>query len=179
MMQYARKYEGVSFESVESIDFVLRFAPLLFDFVSLDSLEELLKRQRRIERDTSDDLAQRLAEARQRMWDAHRMWTHLEQTPGARQDELGRVLGGDQNRWRGVAETWEAMALLVRTPNRGSYRLALSTRMGEVVSAKCSACGAGAEAPKAMFLEPLTCRECRSTVSFVLLVGTTPAAATE
>jgi hypothetical protein len=173
MMQYERKYRDASFDSIESIDFVLKFAPLLFDFPSLDSLETLLKRQRRIERDTSDDLGARLREARGVMAEAHRIWTHLERNPEARQDELAMVLGGDQRRWRSMAEAWEAMSLLRRTPERGSYRLALSTRMGEVVSAKCSCCGGKADAPKAMFLEMLKCPQCRSTVHFVILASQT------
>lgn len=169
MMQYERKYRDASFDSIESIDFVLRFAPLLFDFPSLHSLEVLLKRQKRIERDTSDDLGARLEQARGLMAEAHRMWTHLERNPDARQDELATILGGDQRRWRSMAEAWEAMSLLRRTPDGGSYRLALSTRMGEVVSAKCSSCGGKADAPKAMFLEMLRCPHCRSTAHFVIL----------
>jgi predicted Zn-ribbon and HTH transcriptional regulator len=177
MMQYERKYRDASFDSVESIDLVLRFAPLLFDFPSLDSLETLLKRQRRIERDTTDDLGARVSQARALMADAHRLWTHLERNPESRQDELAAVLGGDQRRWRSMAEAWEAMSLLRRTPERRSYQLALSTRMGEVVPAKCSRCGTKADAPKAMFLEALTCPQCRSAADFVILSGPVAAGA--
>jgi endogenous inhibitor of DNA gyrase (YacG/DUF329 family) len=41
--------------------------------------------------------------------------------------------------------------------------------MGQVISAKCPACGEVAEAPKAMFLEPMTCPRCNSDQAFVFL----------
>ncbi len=104
------------------------------------------------------------------MWDAHRMWNHLEGHPQTRQDELGRVLGGGQTQWRSTAEAWEKMGLLHRTPEGASYRLALSTRLGEVISAKCPSCGTVAEGPKAMFFEELPCPECHAAVSFVIRV---------
>ncbi|MHC4696999.1 MAG: hypothetical protein ACYTFA_09670 [Planctomycetota bacterium] len=169
MMQYERRYEEKEFDGIKAIDMVLKYAPLVLDFHSLDKLESLLKNQRRIEKNTSESLAERLTQARALMWDAHRMWDHLEQHGEARQDKLSRILGGEQDKYRSVAETWEKMGLLQRTPEGGSYRLALSTRMGEVVSGKCPSCGAVAEAPKSMFLEEMRCPDCRVKVLFVLL----------
>jgi hypothetical protein len=169
MMQYERKYEEREFGSVGAIDMVLRYSPLLFYFEQLDTLEALLGEYRRIERDTEADLAAKVAEARARMWDNHRLWEHLEANPQTRQDELRRVLGGDQDYWRSVAEAWETMGLLQRIPEGGSYRLALSTRMGEVIWAKCPGCGKVAEAPKAMVLEEIECPECNSLGLFVIL----------
>lgn len=179
MMQYERKYEDEEFASVEAIDIVLEHAPLLLDFQSLDRLEVLLKDFRRIDKNTSESLADKLANGRALMWDAHRLWDHLEQHPEARQDQLRQILGGDQNKWRSIAETWENMGLVRRTPEGGSYRLALSTRMEEVVSAKCSSCGAVAKAPKAMFFEQQPCPRCGATVHFVLLCKDTAAGTRE
>jgi uncharacterized OB-fold protein len=67
-----------------------------------------------------------------------------------------------------VAEAWERMGLVRRTPAGGSYRLALSTRTGQVVSGKCPACGHVADAPKAMFFEPMTCPACSINATFVI-----------
>ena len=94
MMQYEKKYDGKEFDSIDSIDLLHRYAPYLFEFEVLDSIEALLKGQRRIEKNTSRDLGDRLDESRTRMWEAHRLWSHLEQQPEARQDILSRVLGG-------------------------------------------------------------------------------------
>jgi hypothetical protein len=173
MMQYGRRYQDKEFASIQGIDMILKYAPLLLDFASLETLASLLNSCRRIEKGTSDSMGEKLAEARERMWEAHRLWDHLEQQPGAKQDQLRRLLGGDQDRWRWMAEAWEKMGLLERRPEGGSYRLALSTRMGMVVNAKCPSCGNIARAPKAMFLERLPCTECEEKVVFVILPSET------
>jgi hypothetical protein len=169
MMQYERRFEDREFDSVEAIDLVLKYAPVLLDYKSLDAIERLLKTQRRIERDTSADVGEQLAGARRLLWDAHRMWDRLEYAGDTRQDELQELLGGSQARWRSIAEAWEKMGLVRRTPEGRSYRLSLLTRMGEVVPGKCPACGKVAEAPKAMFLEVTGCCACGQKVGFVLL----------
>lgn len=169
MMHYRERYEDAEFSSIRSLELILKLAPLLFDFDSLNQLEPWLKDARRVEKRTSDDLAEKIADARKLMWDAHRMWGHTEASPGTRQDQLRQQHGGDQDRWRGIAEKWERMGLLQRTPSGGSYELSLITRMGQIVSGKCSACGTITQAPKAMFLEDLTCPKCSQIADFVLL----------
>ena len=176
MMQYEQKYglyadQDKGFNSVSAIEMVLKYAPLLFDFQNLDALENLLKNFRRIEKDTAQNLPEKLDAARARMWNGHRLWNHLEQNPDTRQDELRRILGGDQDLWRTVAEGWDAMGLLRRTPEGGSYRLTMATRMDEVVKAKCSSCGQIAEDAKAKFLEPTVCSKCHATSLFVILLA--------
>ena len=169
MMQYERRYQDREFSSIEAVDVILKHAPLLFDFQALDEVESLLKTQRRIERNTSDDLADRLARARMLMWDAHRMWDHLERHSKANQRELRRALGSDQHRWRSLAETWEEMGLISRKPEAGSHRLSLSTRMSEVILGKCSSCGVVVQAAKSKFLAERTCPKCITRVLFVIL----------
>lgn len=172
MMRYENRYGDTEFSSVKGIDMVLKYAPLLLDFRSLDTLGDLLKSCRRIEKNTSQSMAKNLANARALMWNAHRLWDHIERNPQARQDKLRQALEGDQDQWRSIADTWVKMGLLTRTPEGGSYRLALSTRMGGVVNAKCPSCGTVASAPKAMLLEKSQCPECGQTVHFVLLAVT-------
>ena len=169
MMQYERRYEEKEFTNIEGIDMILKYAPLLLDFASLDRLETILKETRRIEKNTSESMADKVAEARTLMWDAHRLWDHVEQNPEARQDRLSRVLGGKQEQWRSIAAVWGKMGLLQRTSEGGSYRLALSTRMGQVVLGKCPGCGGTVNAPKAMLLEKVACPECGASVLFVML----------
>ena len=169
MMQYERKYENAEFETIPAIEMVLKYAPLLLDFESLDALEILLKDCRRIEKNTSECLADRLNTARARMWDNHRLWDHLERNPGTRQSELRKHLGGEQEQWRSVVEDWHRMGLLRRSPDGGSYALTLATQMGELVMAKCPACGRTAEGTKAVFLDEVPCSNCAATGLFVIL----------
>ena len=169
MMQYEKRYQGREFASVPAIDLALRYAPLLLDAKRLDEIDRLLSEYRRIERNASDDLGAKVDQARARIWENHRLWSYLEHRPGALQEELSNVLGGEQERWRAVAESWQRMGLISREPAGRSYRLTLSTRMGEVVPAKCPTCAYVGEGPKGMFLEQIVCPKCRSRVLFVLL----------
>ena len=169
MMQFSKRYESQEFSSIPAIDMVLKHAPYLFDFESMEALEQLLKQGQRIEKNTSQSLADKLADARSRMELAHRLWNYLELNPGARQDRLRKALGGDQEVWRAIAETWEKMGLLSRVPEGGSYRLDFRSRMGAVVFGKCPECGSKHQAPKSMLLGRNKCPDCQQDVVMVLL----------
>lgn len=169
MMQFERRYENKDFRSVPAFEMAMKYAPLLMDAEVLTSLEGLLKERRRIEKNTEVSLGDKLTDAWERMWEAHSLWTHIEQEPGCRQDQLREILGGEQERWRTIAETWEHMGLLHREPEGGSYRLSLLTRLGQLVPAKCPACGVVIEVPKAMCFEDTSCPECSVTSLFVIL----------
>jgi hypothetical protein len=147
----------------------LRYAPFLLDFESLNNLELLLKDCRRIEKNTASNFADKLAESRALMQEAYRLWDHIECHPHCRQDGLRKKIGGDQDKWRAIVETWQKMGLLHREPEDTSYRLSLRTRMGQIVAAKCPFCGNVVEAPKAMFLELTACPDCMNKVLFVIL----------
>jgi len=168
MMQYRRRYEEEEFDSIEAIDLVLKYAPIIFDHRTLDLLEEMLATERRIERNTAADMGQKLILARTQMWEARRLWDYVESRPDVRQHELREALGGTQTTWRSIAESWQGMGLLRRTKDGGSYRLSLVTRLGQVVSAKCPSCGQVAKAPKAIWLEPTECTHCHSQSMFVI-----------
>jgi hypothetical protein len=169
MMRYENKYENRDFDNIDAIDLVLKYAPLLFDFRSLEGLEQLLAKNKRIQKSKANDPAEKLATARGQMWANHRLWQHLEQNPDCRQDELQKVLGGEQAKWRAVVEGWVKIGIVRRFPNGGSCLLTLSTRMGQIVPAKCPSCGKVAEAPKRIFLETMRCPGCRLDVAFVFL----------
>lgn len=169
MMQYARKYEDREFNNIESIDLVLKYSPFLFDFINLNKLENLLKDYRRIDKNTSESIASKLLNARELMWDAHKMWDYLEQHSEINYDELRSQFKQCLGRLRSTIDAWMKMGL-IKKERKGVYEnLCLITRLGQVISAKCTSCGAISEAPKAMFLEELNCLECRSAVLFIIL----------
>ena len=174
MMQYGIKYEKDTFSSISAIETVLKYAQLLFDSRSLQSLDELLESRKRIEKNTSISVVEKLETARLKMWDNHRLWAYLERHGEVRQDNLRELLGGSQDHWRWLAESWSKMGLVKRTPENGSYRLSLSTRMGQVVPAKCPSCGKISEAPKGMFFEKMSCPKCHKRVMFVLIAAGNP-----
>ena len=174
MLQFTRRYGGVeSVKSIEAIDYVLRYGPVFFQAGYFEVLIGLLKSQRRIEKTTSVRIVDELAKARSMMQEAYRLWSHLASANQVRQDELRRTLGGDQDCWRWIAETWEKAGVIQRMPEGNSYRLQMRTKMSEEIRAKCPSCGAIGKAAKLRLLDAITCPKCKAQNHFVFL-ATTP-----
>jgi hypothetical protein len=172
MIKYGRRYADAEFDSVPCVDLVCKYAPLLFDAAALDRISDLLRSQKSIERNTSSSLAEKIKAARLTMATAHALWDCVEANPGVRQDQLRQRLGGSQDEWRRLAESWEALGLFRRTPAGNSYSLQLVTAMEEVVVAKCSGCGVLAKGQKRQFLNTQNCPRCRREAMFVIRPGT-------
>lgn len=168
MMQFERKYENREFDSIEGISIVLKYAPLLFDSEVLNSLDILLKSQRRIDKYASNDMAGDLANARNQMWDAHRLWDFLEQNGDTIQSKIHVSLGGDQQRWNQIVESWEQMGLVRRILLDGDHAVSLATLMEAVIAGKCPKCGVFGKIPKRKCLVEICCPKCRQTVVFLI-----------
>lgn len=169
MMQYENRYADREFSTIPAIEIVLKYAPMLFEFEMLDHLETLLTQRRRIDNKTSTSLKDQLAIARDHLKDNHRLWNLIESQGPVKQRDLRQILGGQQDYWRSVCETWELMGMVRRVPDTGSYQVSHTTRMGEIITGKCPRCGSTAEAPKSMLLDPMTCPDCKQSVYFVFL----------
>ena len=169
MMQYARRYKDQDFNSIETIDIILDYAPLLLNMTLLDELEALLKGYRRIDKNTDVNIRNRLVTARELMWKAHRLWHEIDRSANTNQSGLRKRLGGDQSEWREIISAWESMGLVNKTPLGRSYQLELTTSTGTITRGKCSSCGSIAKAPKAFYLEKAKCPSCSETSMFVLL----------
>jgi hypothetical protein len=168
MIQYERKNSGTESVSIDTINIILQFAPLLFEYEILDRLEVLLKAQRRIEKNSSLNLSDLQAKARHSMYVAHRLWNHLEQSP-AIESELCKQLEVNLEELHCIVAIWQKMGLVARLPEGNSYRVSLCSRMNQDTMAKCVSCGAVAKAHKSLFLDQVTCPRCHSATSFVLL----------
>lgn len=173
--QYERKFEKATEFRFEAIQIVLRYAPLLFDYSSLKKLDDLVRDQKRLERDSRDDLATALEEARKLMFDASRLWDSLEPQPQTVMSELSSLLGGSPERWQTLINGWAESGLVRHWQENGTTRLALVSRMTDVVRAKCPSCGVVAKAAKLRFLDTQRCPKCGRDVSFVM-IGTAVAA---
>jgi hypothetical protein len=172
MIQFERRFEKrTDREDVEILHYIFRYAPLLFDLASLTSIKQLLKAQKRIDKNTAADFAQEVDNAFALLWDAHRLWGFLETEREVAQDKLRLNLGGDQDRWRSIAETWEQMGVIRRVPERGSYRISFVTNLTAAARGKCSNCGAVGKASIVLFLEDIHCPRCNATSTFVILAA--------
>ena len=169
MMQYERKYEDRTFDSIEAIEIVLAYAPLLFDFQVLERLELLLRSQKRIDKHASDDLAGKLSTARATMWSAHRLWNHLEQHAGCAANDAAFDVDGENGDWKRLIESWQQMGLTCRVPDGRLARSVLRTRIDELTCGKCPSCTAIVKARKTRLLDEVSCPKCRVAVYFVIL----------
>jgi hypothetical protein len=163
MMRYQGKYEDAQFTSVETIDLILHLAPLLFHSKSLNELRAILKVQRRIDKEATDDLGARLQDAEQQMQFAYRLWNELQLAPHERWTREPR---GNPAQYAGIAEAWLAMGV-IESASGGDYQP--STRFDAPALAKCPSCGVTAKAAKAKFLEEIACPKCKSTEYFVFV----------
>ncbi|QDV91048.1 hypothetical protein RAS2_21370 [Phycisphaerae bacterium RAS2] len=175
MMRFERKYEEKEFRSVTAIDFILRIAPLFLCKQLLLQIEALLKSQRLIEKNTSQDLGDKLSEAWLALKNAYRLWNHLEQNPDSRQDELEEILGWVQEDWRQLCLRWEEFGLVYREPEGVSYRIRLRYPMREPTEGKCPACGETVKKPRCELLTQTPCDACGKVEVFVLVVNSASA----
>lgn len=169
MMQYERKYEQREFESVECVDIVLRYSPVLLDLEHLDQLECLLKKQRRVEKNTTDNLKERVDQARTRLHNAYRLLGHLEIHPNCDVKSLDKALGNGIKLWEALVTQLEEVGIVRRHQDSEGARVRLVTSLDDPVLAKCMNCGQVVRATKAAFFTQQKCPSCQQTVHFVLL----------
>jgi hypothetical protein len=166
MIQYARKYEMRESLTLEGIELVLKLAPFVFDLSSLESLESLLKSQRRIAKTSSRDLEVGLQESRARLSIAYRMWDRMERNGELNLDEESLA---DREQAQEIIDFWDSHEFVSRIPSRTSTRACLATRMDGLTFAKCPSCGAVVRIPKNQCLAKSECSACCVEVNLVLL----------
>lgn len=169
MMKFEKRYEGGTFRSVPCIELVLRYAPLLLDKASLIELAHLLKAKRSIDRNATDDLAERVDQSHSKLMSAYQLWRHVECHPLAKQDELREHLGGEQAHWLALAEQMCSVGLFKRQPCGASYTLSIATSLQESMRGKCSGCGARVRATKWELLGTQKCPGCKQLCMFCML----------
>lgn len=170
MMKHARKYDGAEFESLACVDIVLEHAPYVFDAASLNALGELLTSERSVERNTSSSLKDRLAEARESMSVAHRIWRAVERDDHGSQDDWADRFGVDAATVNVIVDRWMQLGLVIRSATANGECLRIATNLGDACRAKCALCGAGVRAAKRVFLNPAVCPGCKRQAEFVLCV---------
>ncbi len=169
MMQYERKYKKRVFESLDCVELVLRYAPLLLDIERLTQLKVLLNTQRRVEKNTAVDLGVKMMRAQVRLHEAHRLLDYLERNRRCEEDKLSEVLGGHHDGWASLATELEAVELIRSEIVDRTRWLLLVSRLDEVVAGKCPACGMVAHAPKVEFFVDRACASCGNLASFVII----------
>lgn len=168
MMQYRRKYESREFDSIEAIDLVVQYAPLRFDYKSLDELDQLMKEYKRIEKNTLSDMRQKLIEASSLMDYAYDLWHCLISAEEQRQLSLDELQSKQPDRWNFVIHHWIRMGVVVGA-EPASTKIELTTSISRRTRAKCSSCGALVQAVTHKFYEEQACPKCKVNGWFVIL----------
>jgi hypothetical protein len=169
MMQHEKQTLGHELRTIDGIEIVLEYAPLVLDIQKLGDLKLLLKSKRRIDKNTAIDIASELEEAFRRLWLAHRMWGYLEKNGEASISSVRKAYGGKLAQWRSITKSWVEMKLVSQTRTTVGDSFQLNTNLDRLVSAKCSTCGERVEGPKAIFLEDSTCPHCNTNSQFVIV----------
>ena len=172
MMQFERKYIDLGETNVDAIEIALEYAPFLFEFTVLDELETLLKTNRKVGRNASDDLVSRLAQSRDKMSAARRLWNLLEDNRTIAEEEIVFSLAGTHAEWHSIIKVWLLMGVICRIKHYESWYIALATNMNAETKAKCPTCGATAKGAKHHFLNEIVCPNCSSKVTFVFIKET-------
>ncbi len=169
MLQAEQKDGVTTVDCIEGFSIVLDYAPRLLHYHSLDALKKRLGECRRAGRMCSLDLCAQMEEAEDALRRAHRLWSLLEAEGSVSISSLPGSLGSTAAQWKALIEAWLSMEVLGSEATAGAVRIWLQSSMGRIVKAKCNRCGALVDGPVAIFLDQLTCPECRSEAVFTLI----------
>lgn len=169
MMQFARKYEDRELESIDTIALIFELAPALLHIESLDAVQATLKQKRRVERETADNLSEKLEIANSRLWKCHTAWGLLDRDAQRNPDS-----GSTDSPTRppddySALSLWEKWGIVRQATDAGVTKYERVLRVDAVARAKCSNCGILARAAKSRFWKRLECPKCKQSAWFVLI----------
>lgn len=174
MLRHVSKQDGKTERQLEGFALVLRYAPVLFDYLALSRVEQFLAGKRRITKASSSDLADDLAEAFACMSRARVIWDELERHRHWSVNSLRERFSGSDDEWRHIIGTWTSMSAVIKVSVKGIAAITLVTRMDDAVVGKCPNCGKPGRQTKSELLAPTHCESCRRAGIFVHIADTEP-----
>lgn len=169
MIQYRAKYEKTEVTSVETIDLILRYAPLLLDTAAIDELASVLKRYKRIDRVIPADLASETVQARRRTEIACNLHSIIRREGHIAVSRLLEQLPADERPiGKAILLEWLSMGIATKQADASESMIELTTVMARPARGVCFSCGAEVTAPKRLLAQGGTCPGCRKKSIFVL-----------
>jgi hypothetical protein len=169
MMQFERKYNSREFDSVETIDLILTFAPPLFLIDALDKVGEVLGEFRAIERNTDADMASKLSHARSVMQMARGLWTLAERKEAFTSDDAWEQFGGNDEVAMSVVQVWTDVRAIIPTATTPPLQWRLVSPFHDNCRCKCPSCGATGKGLLQFAMQETICPGCKNGVTFVIL----------
>lgn len=168
MMKYEKRYEAAEFKSLPCIDTVLRLAPPLLDIDSLDELASLLKANRSIDRDASDDLAARVVDARSRLRACYEVLGLFEAAEQSTLLQLLEQSGRGRSEIEPVVKELVSVCVLERSGRAGTAEIRLRRGVASLARAQCVHCGAKYAGQLAQAVAMDACPSCQRIDAMVL-----------
>jgi hypothetical protein len=160
MMQFEKRWEKRQFHSVETIDLLLRYAPILQRRDCLDALTTILAADRRIDRLATADLAALLLEADLRFRRVSQLIDFVGEFGNAAREMLAARYGGPPEEWAALSETLEQVHYLTTVHTGDRLELQRRTDISRDASGQCRNCGTVARAPLEDLLGGCVCQSC-------------------
>lgn len=170
MMQHEQKQNDREFETIETIEIVLKYAPALFDAESLASLAKILKSQKRIDKHATDDLAAKTSEAIELIQVAYTVWNKLQNNT---QHNLAQVLKSvsaeSLARIEEVVRIWSHQGYVQLHQLEDEIIPCISNPQEVSVKGKCPSCGVLVNGKKYHFWRANKCPKCHKESVFVIM----------
>lgn len=169
MLRCERSRNETTTNRLDGVLLVLKYAPPLLDFESLDVLEQLLRAKRRIANASEANLNNALESARYAMRCAHGIWNHLERHRECSLDTLNRSFPDDSDTWRKIVAAWESMHVICRSTTTDAASIRFGSWADETIEAKCPHCGSRCTLPRASRFDESPCPHCTRDSTLCLL----------
>lgn len=166
----AKRELGTNDVPLPTLDWILQYAPALFQHDYLTDLQELVAGNRKLKKLDADYLARTEAALRAEET-AARLWNHIAATPGCLQRSLSRDIERPQKELVQILEVWEEAGIVLResVPSSKTHSLTMVTDLDRPSRARCWSCGLKVKATRRRFLVRLSCVKCKQKSHFVLL----------
>jgi predicted RNA-binding Zn-ribbon protein involved in translation (DUF1610 family) len=169
MTQFERRFAGREVDKFLCVNLVLEYSAVVFDRESLEKLDAVLKTQRRILKNASDDLIEHSLKAKTRVRSAYRIWEQLESNSEVTLEEIQTQLAQSVQEIELILNHWKKMGFIRRvTTVSGSNGISLVTQMDAQSLAKCPSCGIRVRTSKSRLLESIDCPRCDVNAHFVI-----------
>ena len=170
MLTYlGRRLGGEPLPRVETIDFLLRYCPILLHDAGLELLGEFLRSKRAVVKKLPCDILQELQEANTLLREGARIYNSLQVMSPMPCSEVATVIGDHAGKVRDLLAQWEEMGMLWRATQETGEAYMLLGADNHRVKGKCGGCGAVGAGNLYKLLNTIQCPRCKTHSQFSII----------
>lgn len=167
-MRFAGKYEGATFSIPRCVEIIGRYAPVRLHREAVDAVRSLVKERRRIERESSESIADYMDQAEEVLFGVYRALSSFGHRRALEESVFLRALEGSSGESKNTLELLLASGVVSRS-DAGAEELRIESRLGERWIAACFECGVSVIGAKREFFVMQVCPRCSVESDFVLI----------